>query len=117
MKLSLIAASAVAALAVGSGTASAQVLVPHRGHYHVAPSYPATPSYGGLGYGTYSPGLGVGYGGYSLSPGFGFPTIQPSYYPGTVLVPHTTTHTDLIPHRGHFHAVPHTTTHYHVIRP
>ena len=26
-------------------------------------------------------------------------------------VPHTTTHTDYIPHNGHFDAVPHTTTH------
>jgi hypothetical protein len=32
-------------------------------------------------------------------------------------VPHTKTHLDLVPHRGHFHLVPHTTTHFHVIRP
>jgi hypothetical protein len=32
-----------------------------------------------------------------------------------VIVPHTTTHTHLVPHNGHFHAVPHTTTHFHVI--
>ena len=81
MKLSLIAAAAVAALALGSRTASAQYLVPHRGHYHVAPSY-SPPVYGGYGYPTYSPGVVVGsytspgviYGGYSL-----YPTYGPTY--------------------------------------
>ncbi len=29
-----------------------------------------------------------------------------------IYVPHTTTHIDLVPHRGHYDAVPHTTTHY-----
>jgi hypothetical protein len=90
MKVSLIAA--VAALALGSGTASAQYLVPHRGHYHVVPSY-------GGGYG-WSGGYGGWNGGYG---GYG----------GRVLVPHTTTHLDLVPHRGHYHLIPHTTTHFH----
>jgi len=36
------------------------------------------------------------------------------YYQDTHLhsVPHTTTHTDYVPHNGHLHAVPHTTTHF-----
>jgi len=90
MTLRLLAAS-VAAVALGSGTASAQpvVLVPHRDHYHIAPAYPAYPSYG---YRSYQPGLsfsfsygsprvyspGYGYGGYGsgyryggYSPGYG----------------------------------------------
>lgn len=41
MKLSLIA---VAATALGSGTASARGIVPHGGHAHVVTSYPAAPS-------------------------------------------------------------------------
>lgn len=32
-----------------------------------------------------------------------------------IFVPHTTTHIDLVPHRGHYDAVPHTTTHYHIL--
>ncbi len=32
-----------------------------------------------------------------------------------IYVPHTTTHIDLVPHRGHLHAIPHTTTHYDAI--
>jgi hypothetical protein len=93
MKLSLIAA--VAALALGSGTASAQYVVPHRGHYHVVPSY----SHGGGYYGGYG-GWNRGYGG---------------WYGGRTLVPHTTTHMHLVPHRGHYHVVPHTTTHFHSV--
>lgn len=89
MKLSLIAAASVAALAIGSGTASAQyqvvphrnhlhvvpaqpqVLVPHYGHYHAVPAY-QPPVYGGFGYqqgyssfGGYQSGFGYG------SPGYG----------------------------------------------
>lgn len=80
MNLRLIAAAAVA---LGAGTASAQypALVPHRGHYHVVPSY-SPPVYGGFGFGysspgfsTYTPGFygspGLGYG-RSYSPGFGY---------------------------------------------
>lgn len=53
MKVTLLAS--VAALALGTGTASAQypVLVPHRNHYHVVPSYPA-PVYGGSGFSIYA---------------------------------------------------------------
>jgi hypothetical protein len=32
------------------------------------------------------------------------------------LVPHTTTHTDYVPHGNHLHAVPHTTTHFDIHR-
>ena len=110
MKLGLIATAAVAAIALGADTASAQVIVPHRGHYHVVPTAPVRPAF-------ISPGVGVGYGLYTQPRIVGYPTIQPSYFGGPILVPHTTTHLDLVPHRGHFHVVPHTTTHFHVIRP
>jgi hypothetical protein len=73
MTLRLLAAS-VAAVAIGAGTASAQypALVPHRGHYHVAPSY-APPVTGGFGFGYSSPGFGFGYTspGYYAPPAFG----------------------------------------------
>jgi hypothetical protein len=78
MKLSLLAASAVATLALGAGTASAQVpvLVPHRNHYHVVPAYPAYPAYGGgYGYRTYSPGL-------SFNFSFGSPRVYAPGYGG-----------------------------------
>lgn len=86
MKLMLLTAASVAALAIGAGTASAQpqVLVPHRNHYHAVPAY-SPPVYGGFGYQSYSPGgfyASPGYssfGGYSSgygrgfgSPGFGY---------------------------------------------
>lgn len=73
MRLSLIAAATVAAIAVGAGTASAQYqVVPHRNHAHVVPAYGGyssgyynTPSYGGSSYGS-------GYGGYnSYGSGYG----------------------------------------------
>ncbi len=32
-----------------------------------------------------------------------------------ILIPHTTTHYDVVPHRGHTHVVPHTTTHFHAV--
>lgn len=78
MKFGLIAAAAVAALAVGSATASAQYLVPHRGHYHVTPSYSPPLAYGGgYGYsghnsGTYGGYASPGYGGYSSYPSRGY---------------------------------------------
>ena len=54
MRLALLAS--VAALGLGSGTASAQypVLVPHRNHYHVVPSSPTYPAYGGGGLSIYA---------------------------------------------------------------
>lgn len=71
MKLALTAAVALAAVALGSGAASAQypVLVPHRGHAHVVPSY-GPPAFSGYGASYYSPGLSVGFG-YS-SPGYSY---------------------------------------------
>ena len=58
MKLAIVAAASAAVLGLSAGSASAQaVLVPHRGHYHIVPSY-STPYYGGYGYSTYSPGFG-----------------------------------------------------------
>lgn len=81
MKLMLSAAAAVTALGLAAGSASAQnaVLVPHRGHYHVVPSY-SPPVYGGYAYPTYSPGVtfgsayspGVSGGGFYPSPGIGY---------------------------------------------
>ena len=81
MKLTLLAAASVAAITIGSGTASAQppaVVVPHRNHYHVVPVQPqvlvphynhyhavpayAAPVYGGYGYRNYAP-----LGGYSFN--------------------------------------------------
>lgn len=81
MKLMLSAAAAVTVLGLAAGSASAQypALVPHRGHYHVVPSY-SPPLYGGYSYPAYSPGVtpggfystpGIGVGVYS-SPGFGY---------------------------------------------
>lgn len=92
MKLTLLAAASVAAIAIGAGTASAQYVVPHRNHYHVVPAQPQVlvphrnhfhavpayqpPIYGGFGYqqgyssfGGYQSGFGYG-GGYG-SPGYG----------------------------------------------
>ncbi|MCE9567148.1 MAG: hypothetical protein K8U57_34530 [Planctomycetes bacterium] len=75
MKLGLIAG--VAAVAIGAGSASAQYAVPHRGHYHVAPSYAAPLTYGGYGYPSYSSGFGGSFypgvpsGGFQTSPGYG----------------------------------------------
>lgn len=88
MKLTLLAAASVAAIAIGAGTASAQYVVPHRNHYHVVPTY-QPPIYSGYSYPTYSypsytPNVITNYnsfGGYSSgfpygsgfgSPGFGF---------------------------------------------
>jgi len=93
MKLGLLAAASIAALTLGSGTASAQYLVPHNNHYHVVPSYSppvyggygngygyqsySQPDYGGgFGYQSYSPRVGVG--GY-YSQGFGGGYRQPSF--------------------------------------
>ena len=112
MKLGLIATVAVAAIAFGAETASAQVIIPHNGHYHVVPAKPVVP----LGY---TPGYGLGYGVYS-PPIIKYPSIQPSYFPGyfggAVVVPQTSTHLHLVPHKNHFHVVPHTTTQLRVIR-
>ena len=76
MKLSLLAAASVAALAVGAGTASAQypVLVPHRNHYHVVPAYPVYPSYG-YGYRPVQPG-------FSFSFNYGSPRVYAPAYGG-----------------------------------
>ena len=41
----------------------------------------------------------------------------PSASQAQIYVPHTTTHIDLVPHRGHYDAVPHTTTHYDPVYP
>jgi hypothetical protein len=61
MKLMLSTAAAVTALGLAAGSASAQnaVLVPHRGHYHVVPSY-SPPVYSGYAYPAYSPGVTIG---------------------------------------------------------
>lgn len=86
MKLGLLAAASIAALTVGSGTASAQYLVPHRDHYHVV----SPPIYGGYGCQPFSPqmyGGGFGYQSYSprivvggfYSSGFGGGYNQPSF--------------------------------------
>lgn len=76
MRLTLAAIAAVAVLGVTTSTASAQYVVPHRGHYHVVPTYSA-PVYGGYGYGfpAYSSGLSFGSSYYSpggLSFGVGY---------------------------------------------
>src|SRR5688500_11947911 len=114
MKLGLIATAAVAAIAFGAETASAQVIVPHKNHYHVVPAKPVVPP-------IYKPGFGLGYGVYSqpqiigspfIQPGF----VQPNYFGGPIVVPQTSTHLHLVPHNGHFHVVPHTTTQLRVIR-
>jgi hypothetical protein len=86
MKLVISAVTALAAIGIASGTASAQypALVPHRGHYHVVPTYSAprvayaVPAYSpGLTFGGYvSPG--IGFGGYYSSPGFGYG--RPAYF-------------------------------------
>ena len=87
MKLVPITAVAVAGLCLAASTASAQypAVVPHRGHYHVVPTY-APPVYGNQFYG--NPGVsfggvyasprlsiglnfGSGYGGGYSAPGFG----------------------------------------------
>ena len=120
MKLGLIATAAVAAIAFGAETASAQVVIRHGGHHHhMFPVTPVRPAFV-----TPAPGFGfarpaspsiIGFG--SIQPSFIQPSfIQPSFFGGPVLVPHTTTHMHLVPHRGHFHAVPHTTTHFHLRR-
>lgn len=74
MKITLIAAASVAAMTIGSNTASAQpaVVVPHRNHYHVVPANPQ-PVYG-YGYRGYSSGFyaSPGYSFNSYSPGFGY---------------------------------------------
>ena len=89
MKLVLTAAAAVATLALAAGSASAQypAVVPHRGHYHVVPSY-SPPVYGGYGYPAYSLGVtlggvypSLGVGGVYSSPGFGYGS---GYYPRSV---------------------------------
>jgi len=71
MKLGLIAA--VAAVAICAGSASAQYVVPHRGHYHVVPSYAAPLTYGG--YGSFYPGVPSG--SFYSSPGYGRYTAYP----------------------------------------
>ncbi len=73
---------AVAALALGlaAGTASAQypAVVPHRGHYHVVPTYsPPRVSYVVP---TYSPGVAIG--GFYSSPGIGGYYGRPAYSGG-----------------------------------
>lgn len=109
MKLSILAAS-VAAVALGSGTASAQpvVLVPHRDHYHVVPAYPVAPAYG---YRSYQPGLsfsfsygsprvyspGYGYGGYGS--GYGYGGYGSGYRYGGYNPGHGGGHY----HNGHYH--------------
>jgi hypothetical protein len=109
MRFGLITAAAVAALAFGAETASAQVIIPHKNHFHVVPAKPIVP-FG------YTPGYGLGYGVYSQPQIIGNPFYQPNYFGSPVLVPHTTTHLHAIPHKGHVHLVPHTTTHFHVRR-
>lgn len=79
MKLVLSAAAAVTALGLAAGSASAQypTLVPHRGHYHVVPSY-SPPVYGGYAYPAYSPGVTFGS---AYSPGINGGGFYP--YPGS----------------------------------
>ena len=84
MKHVLTAAIALAALGVATGTASAQypAVVPHRGHYHVVPTY--TPQYvTEYGYPAYSPGVSFG-GGYAspgVSIGFSYGSDYGGGYP------------------------------------
>ena len=56
MKRVLIAALAIACLGLATSNASAQavVLVPHRGHYHIAPAYSPPVSIYNSGYRSYS---------------------------------------------------------------
>ena len=70
MKLALSAAVALAGIGLAAGSASAQypAFVPHRGHYHVVPSYqPPVVQYA---YPSYSEGYS--FRGGNNSPGFGF---------------------------------------------
>ena len=72
MRFGLIAAAAVAAITVGSGAASAQIIIPQNGPYYVAPARPIVPLF-------YTPGFGFNYGVYS-PPIIKYPSIQPSYF-------------------------------------
>ena len=76
MKLLFGAVAAAGLLAGSAPTASAQYVVPHRGHYHVVPSY-APPVYGGFGYS----GLGYSGFGFGFSSGTAFGVYRP-YTPG-----------------------------------
>ena len=110
MKLGLIATVAVAAVAFGAETASAQVVIPHGGpHHHMFPVTPVRPAF-------VTPAPGFGFARPASPSIIGFGSIQPSFFGGPILVPHTTTHLHLVPHRGHFHVVPHTTPHFHLRR-
>jgi len=103
MKIAFCTAIAVAALGLSASTASAQapVLVPHRGHYHVVPSYPS------YGYQTYSPGLSLNFGysqpGFSVG-GFYAPNGYSNY--GGYRYPYSPGYRSYYPH-GHYH------NHYH----
>lgn len=95
MKRALTAAVAAVALGLTAGTAAAQypAVVPHRGHYHVVPTY-APPVVSGYGFPSYSPGLtlgggysspGISVGGFYSSPGIGYGggfSGRPSVYSG-----------------------------------
>ncbi|MBX9583617.1 MAG: hypothetical protein K2X87_25225 [Gemmataceae bacterium] len=93
MKLAAIAAAAFASVCLAAGSASAQfrTVVPHRGHYHVVPTYPPAAVVGG-GYPASTPGLGLG--GFYSTPGFslgGFYTQSGvglgGFYPGPAVYP------------------------------
>ncbi len=130
--LSLVAAAVLAI----SSTSQAQIyvphttthidLVPHRGHFDAVPFPSHSSNYGGgygLGYNTgfgssysyttgnngyYAPQYGANYGSYYGGSSYSVqrPIYQNSYQ-------HSSTHLDVVPHRGHYHVVPHTTTHRH----
>jgi hypothetical protein len=132
IRLTLSSLIAAVAMIAFSSSSQAQIyvphttthidLVPHYGHLDAVPHttthfdvIPSHNSHFGSGYGLgYNTGFGSSY---SYNSGYGscyapqynsfnYPVYQNSYQ-------HSSTHLDIVPHRGHFHVVPHTTTHGH----
>ena len=102
-------------------------LIPHNGHLdavpHTTTHYDAIPQ---TSHGYYAGGHGMGYNtgfgsSYSYNSGYGsYYTPQYNGFNYSVQRPvyqnsyqHSSTHLDIVPHRGHYHVVPHTTTHRH----
>ena len=102
-------------------------LIPHNGHLdavpHTTTHYDAIPQ---TSHGYYGGGHGMGYNtgfgsSYSYNSGYGsYYTPQYNGFNYSVQRPvyqnsyqHSSTHLDIVPHRGHYHVVPHTTTHRH----
>jgi hypothetical protein len=138
IRLTFSSLFATAAMVVLSSAAQAQIyvphttthidLVPHNGHFDAVPHttthfdavpFPSHSSHFGSGYGLgYNTGFGSSYNynsGYRsyYAPqynSFNYSTHRPRYQNS---YQHSSTHLDIVPHRGHYHVVPHTTTHRH----